>query len=68
MVPSRVADETEQGIMEQLVGEVEVSRETGRIMSATLREPPIEPICDPAEVARMNEAEAAALAAGRRRR
>lgn len=125
MVASRVADETGQGIIEQLVGEVEVSRETGRIISTTLREPPeeavralgivrvrralfrngyvlnddgqllietgtqmlsmsalltqtevtttfrfsdIEPICDPAEVARMNEAEAAALAAGRRRR
>lgn len=127
MVPTRIASETGQGIIEQLVGEVEVSRATGRIISTTLREPPadsgavramgivrvhrallrngyvagaddrlmietgtqmfamsamlsqtevttsfrfseIEPICDPAEVARINAAEAAAQAGSSRRR
>ncbi|MBC7769068.1 MAG: hypothetical protein H7124_09805 [Phycisphaerales bacterium] len=124
MVPARIADETGQGIIEQLVGEIEVSRE-GRILSSTLREPPetavralgivrvrrallrngftpdanghlladsgtqmfsmsamltqtevttsfrfteVESICDPAEVARIAEAEAAAVAAGSSRR
>lgn len=125
MVPGRISDETGQGIIEQLVGEIEVARDTGRITSSTLREPPaeavramgivrvhrallrnafaegangfqvadsgsqmlalsalltrtevttsfryteVEPICDPAEVARINEAEATALAAAASRR
>jgi hypothetical protein len=122
MRPERVADEAGVGIIEQLVGEFEVSRETGRIISNTLREPPadavramgivrvhrallrtaflpgangfhlsesgsqmfamsalftqtevttsfriteVEAICDPAEVARIAAAEAAAAAAQR---
>lgn len=116
-IPERAANETGVRIIEQLVGQFEVSRETGRIISGTLTEPPegavralgivrvhralfgfryataangllltdsgaqqmrlsalgtpsevefsfrytdIEPICDPAEVARIAEAEAAA--------
>ncbi len=124
MIPERAADQTGVGIIEQLVGELEVSRETGRVLASTLREPPpgtavralgivrvhrallrnsfipgsegfaltdsgtqmfqmsallsqtevttafrfteVEPICDPAEVARIAEAEAAAVAARRR--
>lgn len=118
-IPERAANETGVRIIEQLVGQFEVSRETGRIISGTLTEPPegavralgivrvhralfgfryatgangflltdsgaqqmrlsalgtpsqvefsfrfedIEPICDPAEVARIVEAEAAAAA------
>lgn len=120
VIPERASSETGVGIIEQLVGQFEVSRETGRIISGTLREPPedavralgivrvhralfgfryatgpngflltdsgaqemrmtalftpseveysfryadIEPICDPSEVARIAEAEAAAAAA-----
>ena len=40
MVAGRSSSETGEGIVEQLVGELEVSRETGRIISNTLREPP----------------------------
>jgi hypothetical protein len=39
-IPERAADETGVGIIEQLIGELEVSRETGRAISSTLREPP----------------------------
>jgi hypothetical protein len=121
IIPERSASEAGEGIIEQLIGEVEISRESGRVMSSTLREPPpgtavramgivrvhrallrshyvpredglhvadsgsqmfamsallsqtevttsfrfteVEPICDPAEVARIQEAEAAAVAA-----
>ncbi len=125
MIPERSSSETGQGIIEQLIGEVEISRETGRVIATTLREPPeeavralgivrvrrallrssfadgpnalhiadggsqmmsmsalltqteltttfrytdVEAICDPAEVARIGEAEAAALAAASSRR
>jgi hypothetical protein len=40
MIPERSADETGAGIIEQLVGQLEVSRETGRVLASTLREPP----------------------------
>ena len=123
VIRERTDSETGIGIIEQLVGEFEVSRETGRIINVTLREPPegavralgivrvhsalvrnnlapgvndfhlsdsgsqmyqmsalltqtaattsyrysdIEAICDPAEVARIQEAEAAARAPRRR--
>jgi hypothetical protein len=119
-IPERAANETGVRIIEQLVGQFEVLRETGRIISGTLTEPPegavralgivrvhralfgfryataangflltdsgaqqmrlsalgtpsevefsfrfedVEPICDPAEVARIAAAEAAAVAA-----
>ncbi|WP_395644438.1 hypothetical protein [Terricaulis sp.] len=121
----RTDSDTGIGIIEQLVGEVEVSRETGRVISSTLREPPegavralgivrvhralvrnsfapgandlhladsgsqmyqmsalltqtevtttfrytdIEPVCDPAEVARIQETEAGGVAARARLR
>lgn len=117
VIPERASNETGVRIIEQLVGQFEVSRETGRIISGTLTEPPegavramgivrvhralfgfryatgangllltdsgaqqmrlsalgtpsevefsfrfedVEPICDPADVARIAEAEAAA--------
>ncbi len=117
VIPERAASETGVGIIEQLIGQFEVSRESGRILKSTLTEPPadavralgivrvhsalivtqyatganafllgeagsqhlhlsalltptavgtafryfdIEPICDPAEVARIAEEEAAA--------
>lgn len=122
VITERSASESGEGIIEQLVGELEVSKATGRIVSNTLREPPagavramgivrvhqallrteyapsvsdlqlaqggsqmfnmsalltttavttsfrlnnVEAICDPAEVTRIREAEAAALAARR---
>lgn len=40
----RTDSETGIGIIEQLVGEVEVSRETGLVLSSTLREPPEEAV------------------------
>lgn len=43
-VPGRAIDETGIAIIEQLVGELEVSRETGRMLSSTLREPPAEAV------------------------
>lgn len=123
VVEGRSASEGGEGIIEQLVGEVEVDRTTGRVVSNALREPQegavramgivrvhrallrtvyapsegdhqlaqdgsqmlamsalltqtavttsfrisdIEAICDPAEVTRIQEAEAAALATRRR--
>jgi len=44
IIPERSASETGEGIIEQLVGELEVSRETGHIISSTLREPPEEAV------------------------
>lgn len=40
----RTDSDTGIGIIEQLIGELEVSRETGRVMNSTLREPPEEAV------------------------
>jgi hypothetical protein len=40
VVPERAADETGVGIIEQLVGQIEVDRATGRVVTSSLREPP----------------------------
>jgi|CXWL01.1.fsa_nt_gi hypothetical protein len=39
MVPERIADQTGVGIIEQLIGQLEVSRD-GHVLNSTLREPP----------------------------